>query len=118
MLALGLFALAFVAAWVIFLVERVCGKKGVNRRLFRTFHLNETYGWLFANRSIDNHGGSDEAKQPSEGGEVSEGLGSHLTTTTAVQNIEDNDEIGGGGVELRIKIYSPRFPKAYSPFKY
>ena len=118
MLALGLFALAFVAAWVIFLVERVCGK-GVNRRLFRTFHLNETYGWLFANRSIGNHGGSDDINQPSGGGgEVSEGFGSHLTTTTAVQNIEDNDEIGGGGVELRIKIYSPRFPKAYSPFKY
>ena len=88
----------------------------------RTFHLNETYGWLFANRSIVNRGGSDEAKQPSGGGgEVSEGFGSHLKTTTAVQNIEDNDEIGGGGgggVELRIKIYSPRFPKAYSPFKY
>ena len=109
--------------------------KGVNRRLFRTFHLNETYGWLFANRTqgwyihrrlyhqaknvkSESLIGADEAaKQPSEGREVSDVFGSRLTAKTAVQNIEDSDERGGGGVELRIKIYSPR-TKIYSPFKY
>ena len=79
--------------------------EGANRRLRRTFHLNETYGWLFANRNIGSNHGSDEVKQPS-GAEVSDAPKSHLTATTSVQNIEDSDELGGG-VELRIKIYSP-----------
>ena len=106
MLAIILFALAFVTVCVIFLIERLCGR-GANRRLRRTFHLNETYGrgWLFANRNIGSNHGGDEVKQPS-GTEVSGAPISHLTATTSVQNIEDSDELGGG-VELRIKIYSP-----------
>lgn len=95
MMPLILFSLAFVTAWAIFLVERFFGS-----RLLRTFHLNETFGRLFANRSIDKHG-NDEAKQP-QVAEVSNVSKSHLTAP-AVQDIEDND----GGVQVRIKVYSP-----------
>ena len=98
-MALILFSLAFAAAWAIFFLERISGMG-----LLRTFHLKETYGWK---QPAGNRGADKEIKQPSD---------DHLTT---IQSIEGNDELGGGsGVELTIKIFSPRIPKIYSPFKY
>ena len=101
-LALILFCLAFAAAWAIFFVERI-----TRMGLFRTFHLKETYGWQ---QPAEKRGIGKEVIKPSD---------DHLTTINAIQNIEGNDELGGGGgVELTIKIFSPRIPKIYSPFKY